>query len=63
MCGEGDKEEAFYNLALISRAEMNFEEAKFFCEKSLEIDPHDEGVRHCLDDIIETIKLTEQYGS
>ena len=60
---EGDREEAFYNLALIYRAEMNFSQAKLFCEKSLEIDPNDEGVRHCLDDIIETIKLTDQYGS
>ena len=52
-----------YNLALIYRAEMNFNEAKFFCEKSIEIDPNDEGVRHCLEDIIEAIKLTEQYGN
>lgn len=38
---KGDPEEAFYNLALISRAEMKFEEAKDFCEKSLEMDPND----------------------
>lgn len=54
---EGNPEEAFYNLALIYRAEMKFEQAKIFCEKSLEIDPSDEQVKHCLKDILETLKL------
>ncbi len=54
---EGDPEEAFYNLALIHRAEMKHEEAKIFCEKSLEIEPDDESVNHCYEDIIEAIKL------
>jgi len=53
----GHTEEAYYNLALISRAEMNFEEAKKYCERSLEIDPNDTSVRHCYDDIIEALKL------
>lgn len=53
---EGNPEEAFYNLALISRAEMKFEEAKDYCEKSLEIDPNDESVIHCYEDILKAIE-------
>lgn len=56
---EGDPEEAFYNLALISRAEMKFEEAKEYCEKSLEIDPNDKSVIHCYEDILEAMKMTK----
>ncbi len=54
---KGHPEEAFYNLALICRAEMNFEKAKKYCESSLKIDPKDEIVRHCLDDINEAIEM------
>lgn len=54
---EGNPEEVFYNLALISRAEMNFEKAKEYCEKSLNIDPNDESVRHCYNDILAAIKM------
>lgn len=57
---EGDPEEAFYNLALISRAEMNFEKAKEYCEKSLAIDPDDKKVLHCYKDIIEAIELLKE---
>ena len=54
---KGDPEEAFYNLALISRAEMRFEEAKEYCEKSLKIDPNDKSVIHCYEDILEAMKM------
>lgn len=57
---EGDPEEAFYNLALISRAEQKFEEAKEFCEKSLEIDPDDIKVIHFHRDIIDSINLKKE---
>ncbi len=57
---KGNPEEAFYNLALISRAEMKFEEAKEYCEKSLEIEPNDESVRHCYEDILKVIKMRVQ---
>ena len=57
---KGDPEEAFYNLALISRAEMKFEEAKRYCEKSLKIDPDDKSVIHCYEDILEAIKLKKK---
>jgi tetratricopeptide (TPR) repeat protein len=57
---EGAPEEAFYNLALISRAEMKFEEAKEYCEKSLAIDPNDKKVIHCYEDILEAIKMTKK---
>ena len=54
---EGDREEAFFNLALISRAEMKFEEAKEYCEKSLKIDPNDKAVVHCYNDVLQAIKM------
>ncbi|MCK5146347.1 tetratricopeptide repeat protein [bacterium] len=54
---EGDPEEAYYNLALINRAEMKFEQAKKYCEKSLAIDPEGEEVKHCYKDILEALKL------
>ncbi len=54
---KGDPEEAFYNLALIYRAEMKFAKAKKFCEKSLEIDPNDEQVIHCYEDILRALKI------
>lgn len=57
---KGDPEEAFYNLALISRAEMNFEEAKKICEQSLIIDPNDKSVIHCYKDILEAIKMMKE---
>ena len=57
---EGDREEAYYNLALIARAEMNFAEAKEYCEKSLAIFPADERVIQCLGDLNKAIKLAEQ---
>jgi len=57
---QGDPEEAFYNLALISRAEMKFEKAKMYCEQSLEIDPDDKSVIHCYEDILEAIKMTKR---
>ena len=60
---KGHPEEAFYNLALINRAEMNFEEAKEYCEKSLKIDPKDKNVKHCLIDILETIELKKTVAN
>lgn len=57
---KGDPEEAFYNLALISRAEMKFKEAKMYCEQSLEIDPDDLSVFHCYQDILKAIEMTDR---
>lgn len=59
---EGDREEAYYSLALIARAEMNFAEAKEYCEKSLAIFPADDRVIQCLGDLNKAIKLAEQYA-
>lgn len=54
---KGDPEEAYYNLALISRAEMHFEDAKKYCELSLKLDPNDKSVIHCYEDILAAIKM------
>lgn len=54
---DGDPEEAFYNLALISRAELKLEEAQRYCEKSLEIDPDNIDVLHCYRDVKAAIEL------
>ena len=54
---KGNPEEAYYNLALIARAEMKFEEAKLYCEKSLEIDSNDKSVQSCYKDILNAIKM------
>jgi len=60
---EGDPEEAYYNLALIARAEMQFEEAREYCEKSLAIDPDDQQVIHCYKDILMAIEMLQQERS
>jgi len=54
---EGDPEEAFYNLALISRAEMEFDKARVYCEQSLQIDPLDKSVIHCYEDILKAMEM------
>jgi len=56
----GDPEEAFYNLALIARAEKNFDKAKEYCEKSLEIDPDDIKVMHFYKDVLDSIDLEKK---
>ena len=56
----GDPEEAFYNLALITRAEMKFAAAKEYCEQSLAIDPNDKNVQHCYNDILLAIQLIDK---
>lgn len=57
---DGHPEEAYYNLALIYRAQMDFDQAKIYCQESLRIDPDDKQVKHCLEDIIETIALRDR---
>jgi tetratricopeptide (TPR) repeat protein len=59
---KGHPEEAYYNLALICRAEMNFEQAKAYCKKSLKIDPNDASVKHCYEDIKKAIRLKNKDG-
>jgi tetratricopeptide (TPR) repeat protein len=56
----GNPEEAFFNLALIARAEMKFEEAKMYCEKAIEIDPEYEDAKNCLKDIDKAIILKKK---
>jgi len=60
---KGDPEEAFHNLALISRAQLKFKEAKKYCEKSLEIDPNDKSVIHCYEDILQAIKMNKNKSN
>ncbi|MEQ8238380.1 MAG: tetratricopeptide repeat protein [Cyclobacteriaceae bacterium] len=59
---EGDPEEAFYNLALIARAELKLEDAIEYCEKSLEIDPDDIKVIHCRKDILDAIRMKKEVN-
>jgi tetratricopeptide (TPR) repeat protein len=57
---KGEPDEAFYNLALISRSELKLEEAKEYCEKSLEIDPDNINVIHCHRDIIKAMEMKKE---
>ena len=52
-----DPEEAFLNLALISRTELDLEQAKSYCEQALDINPDYPEAQFCLEDIQEAIDM------
>lgn len=60
---EGNPEEAFTNLGLILRAELNLGEAKAAFENSLKIISNDESVEKNLEDVTNAIELQKKINS
>ena len=61
-CSEGYIDEAWYNLALVLRAQGKFEEARESCLRALEI-CESESVRNALSDIEEGIRFRQEHST